>query len=117
MQVKDASEIRRLDVAGPAEPKKAPAGPGSSVVPDKVSTDSTAQVTAAASAARSAIEQDSGVRLEAITAAVRDGTFKPDPQRIAQKILDDAELTACSRRCWVAARSVGPKERRCSRNP
>jgi len=94
MKVKDASEIRRVDVAGPAGSSKTPAGPGSSVVPDKVSTNSTAQVAAAASAARTAISQDKGIRLEALTQAVQDGTFKPDPERIAQKILDDAELTA-----------------------
>jgi negative regulator of flagellin synthesis FlgM len=94
MKVKDASEIRRLDVAKPNESKSTQAGSGTSVTPDKVSTDSSAQVVAAGAAARTALSQDQGLRLEAITAAVRDGTFKPDPQRIAQKILDDAELTA-----------------------
>jgi len=93
MQVKDASEIRRLDDASPAGSKTS-AAPGASVSPDKVSTDSSSKVAAASLAARSALGKDQGVRLEAIAAAIRDGTFKPDPERIAQKILDDAELTA-----------------------
>ena len=94
MKVKDASEIRRLDVGKPAESKSTQPTAKSSVVPDKVSTDSSAQVVAAGSATRMALSQDQGLKLEAIAVAVRDGTFKPDPQRIAQKILDDAELSA-----------------------
>ncbi len=93
MKVKDASEIRRLDDAKPAGSKSTPSAT-SAAVSDMVSTDSSAQVVAATAAARSSLGQDHGLRLEAITAAVRNGTFKPDPQRIAQQILDDAELTA-----------------------
>jgi negative regulator of flagellin synthesis FlgM len=59
-----------------------------------VSPDSKAQLEAAAAAARKALGQNRSIRLEAIEAAVRQGTFKPDPQRIAQKILADAELSA-----------------------
>ena len=94
MKVKDASEIRRVDDARPSGSKSTQVAPSAAVSSDKVSTDSSAQVVAASSAARSALGQDHGLRLEAITQAVRNGTFKPDPQRIAQKILDDAELTA-----------------------
>ncbi len=94
MKVKDASEIRRLDAAKLAESRSTQAGASGSVTSDKVSTDSSTQLAAAGQAARTAVSQDHGLRLEAIAAAVRDGTFKPDPQRIAQKILADAELTA-----------------------
>jgi negative regulator of flagellin synthesis FlgM len=59
-----------------------------------VSIDSKAQLDAAVAAARQAMGNDRAVRLDAIEAAVRQGTFKPDPQRIAQRILEDAELTA-----------------------
>jgi negative regulator of flagellin synthesis FlgM len=92
MQVKDASEIRRLDASRPAESKSTRSGSKSSS--DKVSTSSKAQVEAAITTAQASLGANKGVQLEAIAAAVRDGTFKPDPQRIAQKILDDAELTA-----------------------
>jgi negative regulator of flagellin synthesis FlgM len=93
MKVKDASEIRRVDVAKPSESKstRSSEAPAAS---DKVSTDSSAQVVAASAATRTALSQHQDLRLSEIAAAVKNGTFKPDPQRIAQKILDDAELSA-----------------------
>lgn len=93
MKVKDASEVRRVDANRAQESRRSPAGAGAAV-PDKVSTDSKAQLDAAATAARQALGNNRTVRLEAIEAAIRQGTFKPDPARIAQRILDDAELTA-----------------------
>jgi len=93
MKVKDASELRGIEANRPAEPKKAPAKTTSSTT-DKVSTEVKAQVEAAANAARQVLGNGRAVQLEAIEAAVRQGTFKPDPSRIAQRILDEAELTA-----------------------
>jgi len=93
MKVKDASELRQVEANRPAEPKKAPAKASSSTT-DKVSTEVKAQVEAAANAARHALGSERAVRLEAIEAAVRQGAFKPDPGRIAQRILEEAELTA-----------------------
>ncbi len=93
MKVKDASELRGIEANRPAEPKKAPAKASSSTT-DKVSTEVKAQVEAAVNAARQSVGNERTVRLEAIEAAVRQGAFKPDPNRIAQAILDDAELTA-----------------------
>jgi negative regulator of flagellin synthesis FlgM len=94
MKVKDASELRGVEANRPQEPKKAPARPSSARTTDKVSTEASAQVQAAADAARHALASERAVKLEAIEAAIRQGAFKPDPQRIAQRILDDAELTA-----------------------
>ncbi len=93
MKVKDASELRSVDANRPPEPKKAPART-SSAKSDKVSTEASAQVAAAASASRQQVDADRAVRLEEIKAAVSRGAFQPDPARIAQRILDDAELTA-----------------------
>lgn len=94
MKVKDASELRRVDANRGPEPKKAPAGTSSDVKTDKVTTEASAQVQEAADAARQQVGNDRAVRLEAIEAAIRQGAFKPDPQRIAARILEDAELTA-----------------------
>ena len=94
MKVKDASELRGVEANRPPEPKQAEARSSSASTSDKVSTEVKAQVEAAASAARQAVGNDRSVRLEAIEAAIRQGAFKPDPGRIAQRILDDAELTA-----------------------
>jgi negative regulator of flagellin synthesis FlgM len=92
VKVKDTSEIRSVDANRTPESRRTQ---GSPLPPsDTVSTESKAQLDAAVAAARQAVGHDRTVRLEAIEAAIRQGTFKPDPQRIAEKILDDAELTA-----------------------
>lgn len=91
MQVKDTSEVRGVDASRAPDAKKTE---GSAKQADKVSTEARAQVDAAAAAARQAVGSNRNVRLEAIEAAIRNGTFKPDPARIAQRILDDAEVTA-----------------------
>ena len=93
MKVKDASELRGIEANRPPEPKKAEVRT-TSAKSDKVSTEASAQVAAAASASRQQVDADRAVRLEEIKAAVARGAFQPDPNRIAQRILDDAELTA-----------------------
>jgi negative regulator of flagellin synthesis FlgM len=93
VKVNGASGIGQVNVVRPAESKATRSG-FSAVASDKVSTDSSTQVVAAGAATREVLANQHGLRLEAITQAVKDGTFKPDPQRVAQKILDDAELTA-----------------------
>jgi negative regulator of flagellin synthesis FlgM len=95
MKVKDASELRGIEAVRPSEPKKESARSSSvSSTSDKVSTEAKAQVDAAVNAAQQTVVKDRAARLQAIEAAVRQGAFKPDPSRIAQAILDDAELTA-----------------------
>ena len=94
MKVKDASELRGVEASRPPEPKKKTEAPATSAASDKVSNEAKAQVAAAAGAARQAVNEDRTVRLEQIKAAVAQGAFRPDPNRIAQRILDDAELTA-----------------------
>lgn len=93
MKIKDSSEIKRVETAKPGDSRRAQA-PDPSRTADKVTTEARAAVDAAAAAARQALGANRSVRLEAIEAAVRQGSFKPDPQRIAQRILEDAELSA-----------------------
>jgi len=92
MKVKDTNEVRRVDANRTPDTKKAESSP--STAADRVSTEARAQVEAAAAAARQAVGANRSVRLEAIEAAIRQGTFKPDPARIAQRILDEAAVTA-----------------------
>jgi negative regulator of flagellin synthesis FlgM len=94
MKVKDASELRGIEANRPPEPKKKTESTTSSAASDKVSNEVKAQVAAAADASRQQVGNDRAVRLEEIKAAVSRGAFQPDPNRIAQRILDDAELTA-----------------------
>ncbi|ACG73736.1 putative anti-sigma-28 factor, FlgM [Anaeromyxobacter sp. K] len=92
MKINDAAEIRRVQAGRTAgSPRTREAGAPAA---DRVSTESLARLEAAAATARAGAAQDRAVRLEAIEAAVKQGTFRPDPQRIAQRILEDAELTA-----------------------
>jgi negative regulator of flagellin synthesis FlgM len=96
MKVKDASEIRRVETNKPVESKRS-AARETAGTSDKVTTEASAKVEAAISSAQTALGATRTVRLEAIEAAIRQGTFKPDPQRIAERILEDAELTAALR--------------------
>lgn len=91
MKVKDTSEVRRVDANRSPDTKKAETAPRTA---DKVTTEATAQVEAAVSAARHAAGSNRAIRLESIEAAIRNGTFKPDAGRIAQRILDEAAVTA-----------------------
>jgi negative regulator of flagellin synthesis FlgM len=92
MKVKDTSELRRVETGRTDETRKTERK--GTTAADKVSTEAKGQVEAAATAARQALGSNRAVRLEAIEAAIRQGTFKPDPARIAQRILDEAEVTA-----------------------
>jgi len=96
MKVKDPSEIRPVDTRKPPEPPRA-TRPDGAAPPDRVSTDETARLARVVAAARQGADASRAARVEAIEAAIRQGTLRPDPQRIAQKILDDAELTAMLR--------------------
>ena len=91
MKVIDASQIRALapgklpDVGRPSRAEREG---------DRVSTDDTAKVAVAISQASASAGSARAAKLQAIEAAVRQGTYRPDPQRIATQILDDAELAA-----------------------
>ncbi|HYG66530.1 MAG TPA: flagellar biosynthesis anti-sigma factor FlgM [Anaeromyxobacteraceae bacterium] len=93
MKVKDASEARRVEASRPQESRRTPAAPPATV-DDKVSVEAQARIDAAVQAARSATGDARSVQLAEIEAAIRQGTFRPDPQRIAQRILDEAAITA-----------------------
>jgi negative regulator of flagellin synthesis FlgM len=92
VKVKDTSEVRRVDANRTPETKRTERR--DTTATDRVSTEVKGQVEAAANAARQALGSHRALRLEAIEAAIRQGTFKPDPARIAQRILDEAEVTA-----------------------
>ena len=92
MKVTDTSQIKALAPGKPPEPVR-PASEKSDVA-DRVSTEDSARVAAAIAAASNAAGAGRAAKLASIEAAVRQGTYKPDPQQIAQQILDDAELAA-----------------------
>jgi negative regulator of flagellin synthesis FlgM len=93
MKVTDASQIKALALDKLAEPGRKPASvrEGSG---DRVSTDDSAKVAAAIAQASKGASANRSAKLRSIEAAVRQGTYRPDPQRIAQAILGEAELAA-----------------------
>jgi negative regulator of flagellin synthesis FlgM len=92
MKVTEISNISALVPAKPAEPTRAPSPRGGSE--DRVSTRDSARIAEAVSQANQATAAARPAKLKSIEAAVRQGTYRPDPQRIAEEILDDAELAA-----------------------
>ena len=93
MKVKDATPIRASTPAAPVEPGRAPSR-GAGGATDRVSTAESARIEAAVAEASRGAATARTQRLAAIEAAVRQGTYRPDPARIAQEILEEAELAA-----------------------
>jgi negative regulator of flagellin synthesis FlgM len=94
MKVTDASQIRALDLNKQGDAKAAQK-PETLEAQDRVTTDESARLSAAVAAAtRVAGSASRAEMLQSIEAAVRQGTYSPDPNRIAARILDTAELAA-----------------------
>src|SRR5690554_607612 len=86
-----AEPIRRTTEQTPAQRQEGPAAPASS---DRVSTAASAGLEVAVRQARDEAVGARAAQLAAIEADVRKATYRPDPARIAEKILEDAELIA-----------------------
>ncbi len=93
MKVTDTSEIKRFAPSKPGDGPR-PSSTDRTEAEDRVSTEESAKVAAAVTEASRAAVGVRASKLAAIEAAVKSGMYKPDPQRIAQEILDDAELAA-----------------------
>jgi len=103
MTVKDIKQINNLPAARSATGLRRSAESqgaeeadaiASSRPTDRISTTERVQVQAAIDRARAAASDARAARLADIEAAVRKGEYRPDPARIAQRILDEAELLA-----------------------
>jgi flagellar biosynthesis anti-sigma factor FlgM len=95
--VNDITRIKGAAAAGTAEATRRTAerAPAARVAEaDRVTTDASAELQAAMARARDEAAAARVARLAEIEAAVRKGTYRPDPTRIAEQILDDAELIA-----------------------
>ena len=93
MKVTDASQIKALAPGRLPEVGRTPAVAREDEG-DRVSTGDSAKIAATIAAAGQTALAGRSAKLQAIEAAVRQGTYKPDPQRIAQEILYEAELAA-----------------------
>jgi anti-sigma28 factor (negative regulator of flagellin synthesis) len=61
---------------------------------DRVSVTATKDVEASVEVAHRAAGGKRAARLERLEAEVRSGTYRPDPSRVAEQILSDAEVDA-----------------------
>lgn len=93
MKLEQAMQIRAITPGTPSEAPRA-TREQRAPSPDRVSTEETRQVAAAVAAASQGAGVARAARLRDIEAAVKSGTYRPDPQKIAQEILDEAELSA-----------------------
>jgi negative regulator of flagellin synthesis FlgM len=92
MKVTDASQIKAL--APDRLPESGRSPPARGEVGDRVSTEDSAKIAEVIRQASLSANAGRAAKLQAIETAVRQGTYRPDPQRIAQQILDDAEVAA-----------------------
>ena len=72
----------------------APDAPAHAQPKDRVSVDSSREVDVAVSTAKASQAADRPGRLKALEARVRAGEYHPDPSRVAEEILQDAEVDA-----------------------
>jgi negative regulator of flagellin synthesis FlgM len=63
-------------------------------VRDRVSVDASKGAESSISAARRSSTTDRAARMQKLEASVRSGTYSPDPGRVAEQILSDAEVDA-----------------------
>jgi negative regulator of flagellin synthesis FlgM len=94
MKINSPNEVRPVTARKAEETSSATASGRTTASPDTVSTEESARLAAAVATVRSQASSARAAQLLAIETAVRQGTFRPDPSRIAQKILQDAEITA-----------------------
>jgi negative regulator of flagellin synthesis FlgM len=92
MALKDISQIGHLSLIDGAKRAAQPERDAEPV--DKVTVSESVDVAAAIAAAKASTAASRSRIVDAIAAAVRQGSYKPDPQRIAESILEDAELIA-----------------------
>ena len=86
-----AESIRRATERGAPQRVEGAARPADG---DRVTTEASAELEAAVAKARDEAAGARAARLAEIEAAVRKGTYRPDPVRIAEQIVVDAELIA-----------------------
>lgn len=93
MKIKDASNIDQLALVAGSK-KQAKASTEVEEREEKVSTTQSEEVAKAITTAQASTKASRAEVVAALATAVRQGTYKPDPQKIAQQILDDAEMIA-----------------------
>lgn len=93
MKVEDNKPVKGVDRV--PTPSPSPEGGGRTPAPtDKVSVEQSRAAATVVDSARKHVAQSRPQRLSQIEAAVRSGTYRPDPGRVAEEILNAAEVDA-----------------------
>jgi anti-sigma28 factor (negative regulator of flagellin synthesis) len=92
MRVEDKQSVKSAD-SGP--PKSTTAGGVvGRVLTDKVSVEGVKQVQAVVQAVQASLGSDRVARLQELEAAIRQGRYQPDAGRLAERIVQAAEVDA-----------------------
>ena len=100
MKVNDAKEIKPLREVGGKDTvaRTAARREATAAGEERVSvSDSAAEFRAAVEEAKRSAGQSRAARLDALKSAIKQGHYRPDAQRIADQILEEAELNASLR--------------------
>lgn len=89
MKVRDTQAIPPTPNAEPVKPVST-----SGTVSDRVTVEKAQELEAAVAAVRSDVGSGRAAKLQEIAAAVKGGTYRPNANRIAEQILQSAELDA-----------------------
>ncbi len=90
MKISESTQTSPVQPAAPVKAQQIGAEPTA----DKVSQDQSQQLATTVGVAKQSTGTARTARLQQLTDAVRNGTYKPDPGQIAEGILDDAEIDA-----------------------
>lgn len=96
MKVTDIKSVIAAERVKPQDAPGASSGPvvGGSRPRDRVTVDGSRPADVAVAAARRSSSAERSARLERLESQVRSGSYAPDPSRVAEQILSDAEVDA-----------------------
>lgn len=94
MSLKDVSQVGHLSLIETAKSAARVELPTDLEPTDKISVKDSRDIADDIATAQIAASANRSQVVQALANAVRQGTYKPDPQRIAQEILADAEIIA-----------------------
>jgi len=95
MKVSDSTPIAGPDRAPAPQASTSSAGAAAAQgARDRVSVDASKGAESSITSARRTSGTDRAARLQKLEASVRSGTYAPDPGRVAEQILSDAEVDA-----------------------
>ena len=92
MKVKDLNEVQGVGATGPVSSGGRSARLSSTT--DRVTTSDKDRLSSSLASAQAAVKDSRAASVDAIAAAFQRGAFKPDPKRIASKMLDDQQITS-----------------------